>query len=82
MNPEDLSVLKSIFAIHGIVNELSNPTFTNNLSESEKNTITNLIKSLLSELRQYQGTHTDITLQITDIINSTPNLQKFDQTIY
>jgi hypothetical protein len=82
MNPEDLSVLKSIFAIHGIVSELSNPSFTTNLTLSEKNTITNLIKSLLSELRQYQGTHTDITLQITDILNSIPNLQKFDPSIY
>lgn len=82
MEPEDLSVLKSIFAIHGIVHELSNPTFTNNLTPSEKNTITNLIKSLLSELRQYQGTHTDITLQIADILNAIPDLQKFDPSIY
>lgn len=82
MSPEDLSVLKSIFAIHGIVHELANPSFTENLTPSEQETISNLIKSLLSELRQYRGSHPDITLQITDILNSIPNLQKFNSTIY
>lgn len=81
MNPEDLSALKSIFALRGLINELANPLFTDNLDSNEKISISNLIKSILAELRQYQGSHQDIVQQIKNCLDTIPDLNRFDPTI-
>ena len=81
MNPEDLSALKSIFALRGLIQELANPHFTDNLDSNEKISIANLIKSILAELRQYQGSHQDITSQIKLCLDTIPDLNRFDATI-
>lgn len=82
MTPEDLSALKSIFTFKGILQELTNTTFTNNLSIIEKECIGNLIKATLSELRQYKLTNPDILQQIQSILTTIPDLQRFDNSIY
>lgn len=82
MAPEDLSALKSIFTFKGIIQELTNPSFVNNLSIPEKDCIANLIKATLSELRQYNGANPDILSQIQSILTTIPDLQRFDNTIY
>lgn len=81
MNPEDLSALKSIFALRGLITELANPHFTDNLDQNERISITNLLKSILAELRQYQGSHSDIKSQIQNCLDTIPDLNRFDPTI-
>lgn len=82
MTPEDLSALKSIFTFKGILQELTNTTFTLNLSIPEKDCIANLIKATLSELRQYNGANPDILSQIQSILTTIPDLQRFDNSIF
>lgn len=82
MAPEDLSALKSIFTFKGILQELTNPTFVNNLSNSEKECIANLLKIVLSDLRQYNLANSDILQQIQSILTTIPDLQRFDNSIF
>ena len=81
MDPEDLTALRSIFTFKGIITELANPAFTDNLSLNEKETITNLTKATLAELRYYKGSNKDIKSLIQSILTHIPDLQRFNPTI-